>query len=80
MRDVGATLGTESVRRSLIAGLIGMAVLIIFLILYYRLLGVITTFSLIFFAATSLAIFVLIPVTLTCPGVVGFLSSIALAS
>ena len=79
VRDVGATLGTESVRRSLIAGLIGMAVLIIFLILYYRLLGVIAAFSLIFFAATSLAIFVLIPVTLTLPGIVGFLSSIASA-
>lgn len=79
VRDVGATLGADSVRRSLIAGIIGLATLIIFILLYYRLPGAIAAVSLIFFTLTSLAVFVLIPVTLTLPGIVGFLSSVASA-
>ena len=79
VRDVGATLGAGSVRRSLIAGIIGLATLIIFILLYYRLPGAIAAISLIFFTLVSLAVFVLIPVTLTLPGIVGFLSSVASA-
>jgi protein-export membrane protein SecD len=79
VRDVGATLGTDSVRRSLIAGVIGLISLMIFMILYYRLPGVVAAFALVFFAVVSMAVFVLIPVTLTLPGIVGFLSSVASA-
>ena len=79
VRDVGATLGTDSVRRSIIAGIIGLAVLIIFMLLYYRLPGLISGAALVFFSITTLAIYVLLPVTLTLPGIAGFLLSIATA-
>lgn len=79
VRDIGATLGAESVRRSIIAGIIGLSVLAIFLILYYRLPGLIGAFSLVAFALFSLALFVLLPITLTLPGIAGFLLSIATA-
>jgi protein-export membrane protein SecD len=79
VRDVGATLGTDSVRRSIIAGIIGLSVLIIFMLAYYRLPGLLAGFSLIFFAIVTLAIFVLLPVTLTLPGIAGFLISVATA-
>ncbi len=79
IRDVGATLGADSVRRSFIAGLIGLATLILFLLLYYRVLGVISAIGLAFFGLSTMAIFILLPVTLTLPGIVGFLSSVASA-
>ncbi len=79
VRDVGATLGTDSVRRSIIAGVIGLVVLIIFMLLYYRLPGLLSAAALLFFAITTLAIYVLLPVTLTLPGIAGFLLSIATA-
>ncbi len=79
VRDVGATLGTDSVRRSIIAGIIGLSVLVIFMLLYYRLPGLLSGFALFFFAITTLAIFVLIPVTITLPGIAGFLISVATA-
>ncbi|HEY3289504.1 MAG TPA: hypothetical protein VGK87_05190, partial [Anaerolineae bacterium] len=67
VRDVGATLGNDSVRRSIIAGVIGLAVLIIFMLLYYRLPGLLSGISLVFFAITTLAVYVMLPVTLTLP-------------
>lgn len=79
VRDIGATLGTDSVRRSVIAGVIGLVVLLVFMVLYYRLPGVIAGLALIFFAVTTLSLFVLIPVTLTLPGIAGFLLSVASA-
>ncbi len=79
IRDVGATLGADSVRRSFIAGLIGLLALIIFLLLYYRVLGVISAIGLTFFGLSTMAVFILLPVTLTLPGIVGFLSSVASA-
>ena len=79
IRDVGATLGADSVRRSFIAGLIGLLTLVIFMVLYYRVLGVISAIGLTFFGLSSMAIFILLPVTLTLPGIVGFLSSVASA-
>lgn len=79
VRDVGATLGTDSVRRSIIAGVIGLVVLIVFMLLYYRLPGLLSGVALVFFAITTLAVYVMLPVTLTLPGIAGFLLSIATA-
>jgi len=79
-RDIGATLGSESIRRSVIAGIIGLVILLVFLILYYRLPGVVAALALIFFTLSSLALFVLIPITLTLPGIAGFVLSIATAA
>ena len=78
-RDIGATLGADSIRRSLIAGAIALVAMAIFMVLYYRLPGVLSVVSLLFFTLFSLAIFVLLPVTLTLPGIAGFVLSIATA-
>jgi protein-export membrane protein SecD len=78
-RDIGATLGAESVRRSIIAFAIALAALAIFMVAYYRLPGILSVLSLAFFTLTSLAVFILIPVTLTLPGIAGFVLSVATA-
>jgi len=78
-RTVGATLGEESVRKSLLAGMIGLGVVILFMILYYRLPGAIADLALILYAVLSLALFKLIPVVLTLPGIAGFILSIGMA-
>jgi preprotein translocase subunit SecD len=78
-RTVGATLGEESVRKSLLAGMIGLGVVILFMALYYRLPGFIADLALIVYALLSLALFKLIPVVLTLPGIAGFILSIGMA-
>ncbi len=78
-RDVGATLGAESVRRSIVAFAIALVALAIFMIVYYRLPGVLSVISLAFFTLTSLAVFVIVPVVLTLPGIAGFVLSVATA-
>jgi preprotein translocase subunit SecD len=78
-RTVGATLGEESVRKSLVAGVIGLSVVILFMVLYYRLPGFIAALALIVYAVLSLALFKSIPVVLTLPGIAGFILSIGMA-
>ncbi len=78
-RTVGATLGEESVRKSLTAGMIGLGVVILFMLLYYRLPGFIADLALITYAILSLALFKVIPVVLTLPGIAGFILSIGMA-
>jgi len=78
-RTVGATLGEESVRKSLIAGYIGLGVVILFMLLYYRLPGFVADLALISYAIFSLAIFKLLGVVLTLPGIAGFILSIGMA-
>ena len=78
-RTVGATLGEASVRKSLVAGSIGLAVVIIFMLLYYRLPGFVATLALIGYATFSLALFKVIPIVLTLPGIAGFILSIGMA-
>ncbi len=76
---VGPTLGEDSLRKSAIAGVIGLAVVMIFMAVYYRLPGVLADLALLMYAMTTLALFKLIPVTLTLPGVAGFVLSIGVA-
>jgi len=76
---VEPTLGQDSVRRSLVAGAIGLLLVALFMILYYRLPGVIAVMALLFYTALTYAIFRLIPVTLTLAGVAGFILSIGMA-
>ncbi|PJF49051.1 MAG: protein translocase subunit SecD [Chloroflexi bacterium] len=78
-RDVGATLGADSIRRSLVAGAIALIAMIAFMVARYRLPGLLSAVTLVFFMLTSLALFVLVPVTLTLPGIAGFLLSVAAA-
>ncbi|MBE3120216.1 MAG: protein translocase subunit SecD [Candidatus Atribacteria bacterium] len=78
-RSVGPTLGAESVRRSVIAGIIGLLVVIIFMGLYYRLPGLIADVALVTFALICLMLYKLIPVVLTLSGIAGFILSIGMA-
>lgn len=74
-RTVGPSLGQDSLRKSLIAGLVGFSVVVLFMTLYYRLPGGIAVVSLLIYAAIAFALFRYIPITLTLPGIAGFLLS-----
>jgi preprotein translocase subunit SecD len=78
-RSVGASLGTESVVKSLRAGLIGLGMVIFFMAAYYGGLGVLADVGLVIYGLLTLAIYKLIPVTLTLPGIAGFLLSVGMA-
>lgn len=78
-KTVGATLGAESVKRSISAGLIGLLMVLLFMILIYGRLGVIADIALVIFGLLTLAIYKLIPVVLTLPGTAGFLLSVGMA-
>jgi len=77
--DVDATLGKDSLTKSLWAGLIGIACVAFFMIVYYRLPGLVATVALGVYASIVLAIFKLIPVTLSLPGIAGFVISTGMA-
>ncbi len=77
--SVGATLGQDSIRKSEIAGIIGLSLVILFMAFYYRLPGVLADLALIMYALTNFAFFKLVPVTLTLPGIAGFVLSIGVA-
>jgi preprotein translocase subunit SecD len=78
-RDVDATLGSDSVARSILAGQIGLLVVVIFMVVYYRLPGLLAALALGIYAVLTLAEFKLIPVTLTLAGIAGFILSIGMA-
>ena len=78
-RKVGPTLGQESVQKSIRAGAIGLSVVLLFMLIYYRLPGLLADLALITYALTNFAVFKLIPVTLTLPGITGFLLSTGMA-
>lgn len=78
-RTVGPSLGKEEVEKSFFAGAIGLTMVVLFMILYYGRLGVIAFLVLIIYGLISLAIFRLIPVVLTLPGLAGFILSLGMA-
>jgi preprotein translocase subunit SecD len=78
-RSVGPTLGQESVSSSTRVGIIGVFVVLVFMLVYYRLHGVVADMALIIYALLTFALFKLIPVTLTLPGMAGFLFSVGTA-
>lgn len=78
-RSVGATLGTESVVKSVRAGLVGLAIVAVFMIAQYGRLGVLADLALVLYGLLTFAVFRLIPVTLTLPGIAGFILSIGMA-
>ncbi|MGH2377582.1 MAG: protein translocase subunit SecD [Candidatus Limnocylindria bacterium] len=73
------TLGAESVRQSLVAGAIGLGLVGLFMIAYYRVPGALAVLALLYYTALTYAIFRLIPVTLTLAGIAGFILSIGMA-
>ncbi|PJC41093.1 MAG: protein translocase subunit SecD [Parcubacteria group bacterium CG_4_9_14_0_2_um_filter_41_8] len=78
-QTVGPSLGVVSVQKSLIAGLVGFALVALFMLLFYRISGLLAVLALAFYAAIVFALFKLIPVTLTLAGIAGFLLSIGMA-
>jgi SecD/SecF fusion protein len=77
--NVSATLGADFIHMSIKAGLIGIILVILFMILYYRLLGFLSGLALLFYGTIVLALFKLIPVTLDLAGLGGFILSIGMA-
>lgn len=77
--EVDSILGQESLERSLQAGLVGLGLVLVFVIVYYRAAGVVAALALICYALITLAIFKLVPITLTLPHIGGFILSIGLA-
>ncbi len=77
--SVGPTLGADSLDKSVRAGLVGFAMVILFMIAYYRLPGAVAAVALIIYALLVFAAFKLIPVTLTLAGIAGFILSIGMA-
>jgi preprotein translocase subunit SecD len=78
-KSVGPTLGQDSLQKSTIAGVIGLIVVMLFMALYYRLPGVVADLALLVYATITFALFKTIPVTLTLPGIAGFVLSIGVA-
>ncbi len=83
-RSIGATLGQESVNKSIIAGGIGLGIVMAYMLAYYGLLGLVADLALIIYSLFVLAIFktglfILPPVTLTLAGIAGFVLSIGMA-
>jgi preprotein translocase subunit SecD len=77
--QISATLGEQFLNQSLLAGAIGIGLVIAFMLLYYRLPGLVASFALIYYTIVVLAIFRLIPVTLTLAGIAGFVLSVGMA-
>jgi preprotein translocase subunit SecD len=78
-RTVGATLGADSVRSSIYAGFGGLVLVLLFMVVYYRLPGFVADIALIVYSLITLAIYSLFGVTLTLPGIAGFILSIGIA-
>jgi len=78
-QDVDATLGADSIKKSIIAGAIGLALIVLFMVLYYRVSGFVAICALVVYSVLLAAIFKLVPVTLTLPGVAALILSIGMA-
>ena len=78
-RVVGPTLGQASLQKSLFAAAIGFAIVSLFMLIYYRAPGFVAIISILIFGLITFALYLLIPVTLTLPGIAGFLLSVGSA-
>lgn len=78
-RNIGATLGRQSVDKSLVAGLVGLGTVAFFMVAYYGWLGLFADIALLIYTLLVLALFKLVPVTLTLAGIAGFILSIGMA-
>jgi protein-export membrane protein SecD len=78
-RTIGASLGQDSLQRSLYAGMVGLGAVVLFMLILYRLPGVVASIALVIYVILNLAIYKLIPVTLTLPGLAGLILSIGMS-
>lgn len=77
--SIGPSLGAEAAEAGIVAGIIGFAIVALFLILYYRIPGIIAVVALAVYAIVMLTLFKVIPVTLTAAGIAGFVISLGMA-
>jgi preprotein translocase subunit SecD len=78
-QTISADFGKEALDKAVLAGLIGLLAVIIFMIIYYRQLGIFAAFALLMYTALTLAVFKIVPVTMTLSGIAGFILSIGMA-
>ncbi len=74
-RIVGPTLGADSLQKSMLAGLVGLLIVVLFMTIYYRLPGAVSILAILNYAVITFALYKIIPVTLTLPGIAGLLLS-----
>ncbi|KKS15761.1 MAG: preprotein translocase subunit SecD, preprotein translocase subunit SecD [candidate division WWE3 bacterium GW2011_GWC1_41_7] len=79
-KTIGATLGTESVQKSFFAGSVGLLLVLVYMVFMYHRLGILAGIALIIYSVVTLAIFKLVPVVLTLPGIAGFILTIGMAT
>jgi preprotein translocase subunit SecD len=79
VREIPATLGQSFLNQTLFAGAVGILLVMLFMLIYYRLPGVIANLALVYYGLVVLAIFRIIPVTLTLAGIAGFVLSVGMA-
>ncbi len=78
-QSVGASLGADAISASLLAGVIGIVLILIFMIAYYRFCGLLASFALVLYSILNIALYKLLPVTMTLAGIAGFIISIGIA-
>jgi len=78
-QTIGATLGSEVLEKGMLAGAVGFALVMVFMLLWYRLPGLVAVVALLTYVAVMLALFQLIPVVLTAAGLAGFILTIGMA-
>lgn len=78
-QTVGPSLGQDSIDRSLLAGIVGLSIVALFMIIYYRLPGILSVAALLIYTAITFALFKTIPITLTLAGIAGLILSIGMA-
>lgn len=79
VRTIGPSLGAENIRTSLLAALTGLLLVAVFMVVVYRLAGIVAVVALSLYGLFNLAAYALIPVTLTLPGIAGFILSLGMA-
>src|SRR5918992_814975 len=78
--QVSATLGQQALEQGLVAGAVGLALTVLFLLVFYRVLGLVATAALLVYAVFLFALVKLIPITLTLPGIAGLVLTLAVAA
>ena len=78
-RSVDASLGSDSLSKSVVAGMVGLGLVLVFMSLYYRIPGVVAAVALVIYLAMLLAVFKILPVTLTLSGVAAVILSVGMA-
>jgi protein-export membrane protein SecD len=78
-QQIGSSLGNQAVEKSFMAGVLGLLVVVLFMIIYYRLPGLIASISLIIYSLIMISLFKLVPVTLTLSGIAGFILTLGMA-